>query len=364
MRSALACAVLVGIMVILSSCPRERGKRARDYERPKEALGIHIGSSSFSRQELTKAGVAGRGLIRIDWNADGKDDIVLLRSVRSLEKTNIALMDERLEFKELFSIAAETQAPTAADMDGDGLPELCTGGSWGLDPVIYNHEGDRLFVYRPCEYATDEATLADLKGNGNAVLIAGHNAYGGLRAADISGKAIFKDDRDLGNVWSVEAADLDGDGILEIINSWGVGDLEVWSSEFKHLITLNPPEYTSGLAAVDHDGDGKDSLLLESGRLIDGEGNTIYPGDGSDGMPFPSFAVTADISDSEGLETAWAQVRYNNFKIFAQDGTVLYHEGFAQVVTGLISTEGLEGWEPGFMVQFADGTLIHYTRAK
>ena len=302
-------------------------------------------------------------MLLVDWNADGKKGILVFHGEASRSGIKAALIDHELKLTELFPITdGSMRAPSAADMDGDGLPELCCGGDWGDDASVYSHTGTKMFTFAPSKHGTDEAVLADLNKDKHAVLIVGFNGGGGLRAADSAGTEIFRDNRDLGNVWNVEAGDINGDGKLEVLNTDAGGDITVWTSDLKYLKTLTPPDYTAGFAVVDHDGDGKDEILLESGSMIDGEGKEVYRGYMEDGMPFPSLAVTADVSSSDGLETAWAQDSYNDFKIFAQKGDMLYHEGMKEPIRGLISTAGLEGWKPGFLVLLEDGTLIHFGR--
>jgi hypothetical protein len=366
MRLLRTFGVFVGALIILglflSLMHNTSAQGSSTLSRMNEIpVGVIVGKGAFYRQVLGTVGDEGRGLIRVDWDNNGKDEIVIVFNSPAFGATHIAKMEPKLGCEELFfPVMDYTCSPTAADMNGDGLPEFCTGASWGTEAVVYSHLGKKLFTYEPYKLGTNETILADLKGDGRALVIAGFNGTGGLRAADSTGKTVFRDKRGLGNVWNVDAADLNGDGKLEVINSGG--DLTVWSSDLKYLRTLDTPNYAAGFAAVDHDGDGKSELLLSSGLMMDGEGNEIFPGDKSEDMPFPSYAVTADISSSPGLETAWAQDSFNNFKILAQKGKVLYQEGLKKNVTGLICTSGLQGWEPGFLLQLEDGTLIHFGR--
>jgi hypothetical protein len=367
MRIITIIGMLVGLLVILTSCIKSasRPSSKTDYL-PSDpislqiSVGVKAGLKNFKREEMGRIGGAGKGLIRVDWNNDGKDEILLFQSESAGSNAEVALIDYELKLTKLFPLSEPfVIAPSAADINGDGLLELCPGAFWLLDAKVYGHTGKELFTYVPYS-GTDCAMLADLKKNHQALLIVGFNADGGLRAADSKGKTVFRDDRDLSNIYDIEAADLDGDGKLEVICSSGLS-LTIWSSDLKYIRAIFP-EIAGGFAAVDHDGDGKSELLMGSGQMVDGEGNVVFPGDKSKCVPFASFAVTADISNSRGLETAWAQDSFNNFKILAQKGKVLYQEGLKKNVTGLICTSGLQGWEPGFLLQLEDGTLIHFGR--
>jgi hypothetical protein len=299
-------------------------------------------------------------LLRADWNADGTDEILL---VEGSGPYTVKILLGNLSTLELFTFNEQIDSfLTAADMNGDKLPELCTGGHWGCDPVILSHEGREMLHYAPIDGTPDSAVISDLGRNGYGMLIVGYNGGDGLRVTDIAGNLLFKDKIDLGNVWTVRSCDLDGDGVLEFVNSSSTGALEVWSNTFMHMRTMAKSVDVWTFGVTDYNGDGTSEILAKAGYLLDGSGNVLYEGDKTQDFLSPQLMASADVCKYKGIETAWSDhVPGRMLEIRGQNWKVLYRQDLGGQVFGLVSTAGIPGWKPGFLVIVNSDQLLLFT---
>jgi len=187
----------------------------------------------------------------------------------------------------------------AADVDGDGVVEIITGGeAWnGQGSVYYNGQlriwnwnGSVLTLEHGEEWHTGNNTHTysvfadDVDGDGEVEIMTGGDAYdagnnyvGELRVWCWNGSALTLEASEIwrtGNyaaVWSVSAEDVDGDSVTEIITSGNDGldaQLRIWNWNGTALALEHSEEWTytwTGRAlstfASDLDGDGNIEII-------------------------------------------------------------------------------------------------------
>jgi peroxiredoxin len=159
--------------------------------------------------------------------------------------------------------------------------ELLAFGSWGDSVLAAKVDGSKLWQETGGQ-GIDDVWAADLDGDGVDEVIVGYNGSTGLHVFSADGKRLWKR-TDLGNVWHVTAGDLDGDGKPEVVTTSARGKVHVFSpGDGKPLQTLDAGLYANmvrtapGRAIPSSRGD----LVLVIGSASPGEAMVALGGDG------------------------------------------------------------------------------------
>lgn len=91
-------------------------------------------------------------------------------------------------------------------------------------------------------WGVNDVCSADLDGDGLDELIIGYNGGTGLHVLDSQGHLLWKN-TDRANVWHVAAGDVDGDAKPEVLSTCVTGKVRVFSADGKHLRDLDPEFY-------------------------------------------------------------------------------------------------------------------------
>ena len=194
-------------------------------------------------------------------------------------------------------IVGSPSSVVAADLNGDGDMDLLVGGGGGAGTEIgwyENTDGKGSFgSLRAIEQdgsGAHSVKAADMDGDGDLdVLVASGTNSGQIGwYENTDGNGAFGSQRLIGdNVywpWSTDAADLDGDGDLDVITSSGFeyGDSQVtWYENTDSAGTFGAPrvisqdvEYPQSVIASDLDGDGDQDVIATSRYKIIWYANT------------------------------------------------------------------------------------------
>ncbi len=261
------------------------------------------GDGTFQPQTLIPVGSTPRGIAVLDANGDGAMDIVNTNSGSS----NLTLM--------LNDGAGNFGAPipfdgggngewalAAADMDLDGILDLVVGARFGNTVHVLRSNGDATFTHiaqRPSGGQVWQLNAADLDGDrypdiacansltDNAAILMNDGA-GGLLPATTYSSAPFAIATDLG--------DLDRDGDLDWAVSCYDGEWRVYVNDGAGNFTLThdiiAPQSGSCALFVDIDGDNRTDMALidEERDVILLDVNCRYADcDGSGGLDFFDF---------------------------------------------------------------------------
>lgn len=199
--------------------------------------------------------------------------------------------------------ASEIEAPTVADWDGDGDVDVVTASTAGVVRLRAN-DGAGTFS-APSTLATFagrgfDVAASDVDGDGARDLAVGGD--GRILVFWRDGDGLADPDRlvlpSTLPVQGLVAADLDGDGLEELVTSWATIDFSVLSlfrqtaartfAEPIHAPADVGATYTANLVAADLDGDGRPELVTV-GQVF------VNRGDGTFGTPLrlPPLAGSA-----------------------------------------------------------------------
>ncbi|NMO22763.1 HYR domain-containing protein [Pyxidicoccus fallax] len=227
--------------------------------------------------------------IVVEVNGDGVPDIVfstfaggnyttngVLRAISGANGSDLwAVTDPTLRVRPAASVAG-------ADIDGDGLVELCAIPEDGAGILCFENTG--AFKFRTAGAANNwgGVAFADLEGDGSVEIINGNHVFsntGALKWVGLDGMG--------GIIGPLSfAADIDGDGLQEVVNDRAIyrhdGTLKCLNTSIGH-----------GLAGVaNFDGDPRGEVVVVwSGRvsLMDDDCTLLWtqsiPGGGNGGAP-------------------------------------------------------------------------------
>jgi peroxiredoxin len=158
-------------------------------------------------------------------------------------------------------------------------------GSWGHSVAALKRDGTKLWEEAGGD-GIDDVWAADLDGDGVDEVIVGYNGSTGLHVFSAEGKRLWKR-TDMGNVWNVTAGDVDGDGTLEVLSTSAQGKVHIFAAkDGTPLKTLNPKIYAAKvrIATGRAKPPSKGDLLLVAGSETDQHGEALVAL-GGDGKP-------------------------------------------------------------------------------
>jgi len=247
------------------------------------------------------------------------------------------------------------------DIDGDGIDEIVTGSSYPSGRV-YAFEGNGTLkwsaYYANCHvYAV---FVGSIDSDAEEEVVAGANwclfdPPGDDMLFAYEGDGTLKWSVDAGwmRIGSISIGDIDGDGIGEVIASYG-GSVHVFEGDG----TLKWTQSGSGLVSVDDiDGDGIDEVITGSVRAFDGNGTLKWSYDAGGAE---SIAV-GDI-DADGVNEVVVGSWNNNITAIEGNGTLkwCYNTGsiVKSVSIGDLNGDGIDNVVAGALGIYALATGI------
>lgn len=221
------------------------------------------------------------------------------------------------------------------DWDGDGDVEfLNTGGGW--QPVsLMDGQGRTQWQLDGWSPAPNDLTAGDLSGNGRIGFVVGFNGGGGVARLDARGQRVWE--RSGSNVFTVEVADVDGDGTVEILHSShgdGIVIRDAGGTQLRTLdVTSGPFSLTRWPALGDqqwiaHSGNGTLDLVDFAGEL---RGRLPLPVGGfsvNQAIPVRLRAGEPNDVHFAVVRTIHATGRRSALFLYDSDGKLIYTEVF------------------------------------
>ncbi len=241
------------------------------------------GSRNTAFRPYEKAWEGGGDLAIGDVTGDQANDIVTVKGeggvveVRVFSRSGVQLQN--------FDVLSEKRITgarvTTGDIDGDGVEEIIVGSGPGKRTLIKAYEQDGTLIWRKNAFKKNhtggvDVATGDFDGDGVDEIVAGTQGKHKPKVAIYSGAGkrtkVFRAfaAKYRGGL-NVDAADVDGDGIDEIVaatNGDHVGKVRVFRSNGQRMKrrTFTPfgPSFTGpvDVSSVDWDGDGKDELIM------------------------------------------------------------------------------------------------------
>ncbi len=158
-------------------------------------------------------------------------------------------------------LVSEGQTLRVARFNDAEARNIVTFRQWGVAPVVFGADGAVRFRV-PDLTGVNDVIAADITGNGVDELLVGYNGNGGLRLFDHDGNQLWRT-RGIGNVWTVTAADIKGDGIRRPVSTSAGGTVHIFDESGNQTNLLRPPLYAQFVHAIPT-GANDDLLLLGS----------------------------------------------------------------------------------------------------
>lgn len=331
------------------------------------------GGGTFEAQPLIFAGF-GYGPISIaaaDLNSDGQSDLAIAKSETNFDTSNITNAVAVLLNKGQGTFEAQAEIPTgdgpssiaAADLNGDGLPDLAVTNSGAIEPVpgdpghstfvpgntvsVLLNKGQGAFEPQPNIHTGDEPSsvaAADLNGDGQTDLAVANHSSATVSVLLNKGQGIFTDQLDFPTDVgpnAVAIADLNGDGQkdLAVANSQFYFETSNTVNLLRNMGdgTFVGRAFDTGLdptfvAAADLNGDGHTDLAV-----VNAESNTVSvllnKGDGSFKPKHdlktgtaPVFVASADLNGDGHADLAIANAESNTVSVLLNMGDGISYE--------------------------------------
>jgi hypothetical protein len=218
-----------------------------------------------------------RALAVADWNLDGAEDLAVINRVS--EDVSVLVNDSNssgfLISAGIVPVEGEIADLQIADIDGDGFGDVLLLMRGGGDLIVLRGSSNGPLsepVFYPTGFLPSQMAPGDFNEDGLmdvcvALLIDSSRTHGALqvRLGEAGGTLgeVFEvtiPAADLGKLLSVDAADFDGDGHLDLVAAYGDARASVFqgigNGFFLHRRTLPFANSSRDLAAADFDGDG------------------------------------------------------------------------------------------------------------
>lgn len=283
-----------------------------------------LGQISFATRTQLQSGLSAiQDAVHADLDSDGRPDFAAVDVAGNL---NVRLGQNGGGFAQVATLPAPTDATylRAADLDGDGVPELVAIAAISGQTQVYRNDGFANFTADPIFSAGSnvlDAVLADLDGDSTLDLVltrygaAGVDFYGGVGDGTFGGLTVVPFTRGL-LVGALSLGDLDGDGGLDLVfadfDSMQLrllrtdGALTITSQD---AVPLQGGPFSTQMADVD--GDGRDEVAVadlsaEQVVIVGGAPSQILQTIDVQGEPV-DLAV-GDFTPSAGVDLAVALI--------------------------------------------------------
>lgn len=187
-----------------------------------------------------------------------------------------AVLDSKYKPLRLIFFQRQWSQVDIVDVEGDGVCEYLSRGSWSSPSTLIGHNGSILWTYRSGS-GVDDTAAGDINGDGLLEFAVGFNGGDGIHLVDSKGKQVWR--KPDGNVWHVEMVDTTGDGRPEIVHSNAAGQITIRDAKGNVISSAKPSEYFSSFCLCRWPAKGRQWLAVQGGNgrvyVIDLNGKTV-----------------------------------------------------------------------------------------
>lgn len=213
------------------------------------------------------------------WASDGAAASVAVDSVNGtvygLRRGRVDLWNAGGKEVDSTALTTRNRVLRLANLVGDAKPELLTFTGWSSPLTAYDRTGKELWTY-PAGQGIDDVWAADLDGDGVDEVVIGFNGGTGLHVIDAQGQLAWKN-TELGNVWHVTAGKFGED--VRVISTSAAGQVHLFAADGQHIDDLSTPLYGSCVRYAPAPPGGEPRILL-TGSGDDGEAAVALSVDG------------------------------------------------------------------------------------
>ena len=282
-----------------------------------------------------------------DFDGDGRQEIVCGGEDRKLRLLNTdgVQQAERLT-EQVLDVGNGRITPLFAnclavsDLKGDGQIRLLVGFGGGAESQVVAYDGDLQMLWSagPVYHSAGRLGAADLDGDGlNEVLVSDHYASVHIISAD--GKYVVRTLSDMTKT-CFDVGDINGDGKLELLNGCDGGVLKALAYPARELFRFSNYGYgVRDVRAVDIDGDGQVEVVVASDSgyiyVLDGSGRVTRQFDlGSDVLAMAIRGISGVGRGERGLQVLAGQ-RDGSVRLLDAMGTQIGEHGMGAAIMRL-----------------------------
>jgi len=216
-----------------------------------------------------------------DLDGDDLKEIVITAVSDNQNQNGVYVFDNTGKRKWTKGTKGRSYSFAIADLNNDGRPEVVVGTTWGNGPIssspgyvsVFNSSGSSIFDHRIERGGIVSVAVADLDNDGMGEILAG--SWPAFRVFDHEGNSEWNYTTG-GRVNAIVAEDLDNDGNKEIIIA--SNDVYVLDNMGELICENSAGSEVYALEIKDLDGDGRAEIMVGSDRfyILDSECNEVW----------------------------------------------------------------------------------------
>ncbi len=217
------------------------------------------------------------------WSSDGAFAAVAVNNAGLLYATTsrgkCAVLDGAGSEVRTFELGAPVEVLRTAELSAGSGTELLGFSGWGDSVLAVSDEGTELWK-ESGGMGINDVAAADLDGDGLDEVIVGYNGGTGLHVFSHDGQRRWET-TSIGNVWNVSAGDVNGDGKVEVVTTSATGQVHLFDAAGESIGDLETPIYCNMVRVRAAGPDESGAMIVVIGSGENGEQMVSLNADGN-----------------------------------------------------------------------------------